>query len=229
METLLVASLVAAVVSGAVAWGYELARSYLRRARLEISSCEYHDDGHTRYFYLTVRNFGRTTARACVPQLTIHLKDWDTVRDGSLVNPASIAGHGTAGLNNVATCWQRADHPIEITIHPGQSQRLELASATSHPGQGEGWIFALPTELGYKQRRIVFGGGGFEYIARVGSDNANPVYAFGQVLTAGRHPPTLELSAGPTAAFGWIPPKMTLGRRIWRYLRRPIQLGPPLI
>lgn len=197
--------IVAAVISGGVAWTYEKIKAYLGRARLEIDSCEIHDDEGRRYFYLTVTNRGQTTARACVAQLTIHLKHWDRVLPGGHFNPSSMVGHGTAGLNNITTVWQRATRPIEVSIHPLQSQRLELATASMSDDE---WVFTVAGDAGYDRPHIRFGGGGFEYIARVGSDNAGPVLCFGQVLNAGQHPPTLEISSAPTQAFAWKPPSL---------------------
>lgn len=227
MEELLIAALVAALVSGAVAWVYESVRAYYRRAKLEVASCEHHDDGMTRYFYVAVRNRGKTTARACVPQLTIHIEDVTKVRDGGLVNQASIAGHGKASLTNVATCWQRADKPISVDVHPGQSQRFELASVTSHQGLGKRWIFSLPTEVGYGIRRVVFEGDGFEYLATVGSDNATPVKTFGHVSLIPSGPPEIRLSTEPTAHLEAPTVNPSLFRRLWPKLRRPLRLGPP--
>ena len=217
--------LAAALTAGLVTWGIDVLRNHLRRARLEIGGCEFVDQGpDTRFYFLTVSNRGLTTARACVGQLTIHLKDRDQVYDVGLVDQESLRGHSTAGLTNFETPWQRLPASVEINIHPKQSQRLAIARAKRN---GE-WGFLIPTETGYEVPRILFGGGGFEYIARVGSDNAAPVVAFGQVLNTGEHPPTMELSEGPTEAFRWTPPRLPLAKRVWRTLRRPVQLlGPP--
>lgn len=70
-ESIWVPALVAAIVSPLVVWGREWLRSYLRRPRLKVVACEYHDDSKNRYFYVTVKNEGKTTARACVGQLTV--------------------------------------------------------------------------------------------------------------------------------------------------------------
>lgn len=222
-KSLLLTSVTAALVSGAVAWAYEAVRSHFRRARLGVDGCEYHDDGQQRFFYLTVTNRGRITARACVPQLTLHLKTWDKVLPGGYFNQSSIDGHGSAGLNNIATVWQRSDRPMEVSIHPGQSQRIEVAAVRIANGE---WIFTIPSEAGYDRPHMRFGGVGFEYIARVGSDNAKPVLCFGQVLNAGAHPPTIEISSQPTASFAWKPPPLLTRarRRLAHRICHPVTL-----
>lgn len=214
MNSYLITTLVAALVSGVAVWFFEAIRTYMYRAKLAIWACEYLDDGHNRYFFLSVTNYGRNTARACVPQLTIHLKDWNKVLDSGMVNNATIAGHGSAGIDNIPAYWERVDRPLEINIHPGQSQRITIGAASLVRSNEFGYIFTIPSELGYKFPRFQFGGGGFEFLARVGSDNAKPIIRFGQVLDAGDYPATIEISGGPTPGFQWQPPKRSFRQKL---------------
>ena len=222
METLVVAALVAAVVSAGVGWVRDAVQEYLRRPQLVIDSCEFHDAGDTRHFYLTVRNKGRTTARACVAQLTIAPLMIDEIYDGALVTRESLLSGGTASLTNVATKWQRVDSTVELDIHPEQSQRLELAAGKvmsggerdPHGNRPEAHsLFFMPTERGYAELRIRFRGKGFQFLLRVGADNAEAVHRWGQILANTPHPPTIELSESrPTNPFPEDPDPLRLLR-----------------
>ena len=66
--------------------------------------------------------------------------------------------------------------------------------------------FTIPMQIGYEMPLAVFSGPGYEFLARVGSDNAEPVLAFGRILWSELNP-TMEPSAEVTPAFR-LPPSL---------------------
>jgi hypothetical protein len=121
-------------------------------------------------------------------------------------------------------CWQRADRSVEIDIHPRQAQRLELAlgqiqceaglPAPSTDPSELFTTFAIPSEAGYPLARFRFRGKGFQFLVRVGADNAEPVHQWGQILAALPAQPSVELSdAEPTNPFPDDPEPLALLRR----------------
>ena len=209
--------LVAASAGALAAWAREAIIGYCRRAKLEVNGCDFHDGGTWREFYIIVKNFGKTTARACVGQLTIAPLKPFKVKSSGLVNENTIRAGSSASLDNISTYWARADKPMEIAIHPGQAQRLVIARARSRSPR-ESSDFTIPTVFGYKPPQIVFSGAGFEYLVSIGSDNADPIFAFGRVLWS-ELGPTIELSDEITQAFQ-LPPIPSLWRRKFKFKYR---------
>jgi len=204
---------IAAIVGALASWAREAIVRYYRRAKLEINGCVFHDDGTWREHYITVRNRGKTTARACVGQITIAPQNPFHVKPDGIVNEDSIRSGSSAPLDDVGLFWYRADKPLEITIHPGQAQRLVIGRARSR-SPIELSDFTIPTGLGYEPPQVIFSGPGYEFIARVGSDNADTILAFGRVLWSELNP-AMELSEGVTEAFRMpnIPKKRWFGLR----------------
>ena len=203
------------------AWIRDTLLRYYRRTKLEINGCDFHDDGEWRIFYLIVWNRGKTTARACVGQLSIAPLNQIHITSSGLATEETIRTGSSAALNNVGTYWSRGDKPIEIAIHPGQSQRLVIGRARSRSPM-EHSNFTIPTELGFEPARIVFSGRGYEFVGRVGSDNADPVLAFGRVLWSELNP-TIELSDGVTDLFK-LPPHLMRKPRWRRWARLMLAL-----
>lgn len=190
---------IAATVGAIAAWAREAVVRYSRRAILEINGCDYHDDGTWREHYIIVRNRGKTTARTCVGQITVAPRNPFQVKPGGIVTEDSIRSHSSASLNDIGLFWYRADKPLEIAIHPEQAQRLVIGRSRSRSSVGN-VDFTIPTGLGYEPPQVVFSGPGYEFIARIGSDNAKPTLAFGQILWSELNP-AMELSEEVTSAF----------------------------
>jgi hypothetical protein len=129
---------------------------------------------------MVVRNEGRTSARACVSQMTFQPLKGARVTGVGLLTQESLDRGGSAGLAGVPTAWVRGDRPVEITIHPHQQQRFEVCRLRRSVASIDDADITIPTEEGYGAPRLVFAGRGFEFAIQVGSDNAEPVARFGR-------------------------------------------------
>jgi hypothetical protein len=164
-------------VAGALAaWARDSYVGWSRRAKLEIiGPAEYSDSGY-QVWQLLVRNRGRNSATACVAQITI-VPLSGSEAFGGLVDSLNTSG---SALSEVLTSWARDDRPVEISIHPSQSMRFEICRVVANrPAQAVAEI-TIPTETGYEFPRVMFRGRGFEFLARVGSSNAQPIARFGR-------------------------------------------------
>jgi hypothetical protein len=98
----------AAFAGALAAWLREVFVNYYRRAKLKVNGCDFHDNGTLREFYVIVRNFGKTTARACVEQLTIVPLKPFKVKSVGLDNEITIRAGSSASLSNISilvSCW----------------------------------------------------------------------------------------------------------------------------
>jgi len=131
-----------------------------------------------------VGNRGETTARACAAQLTIF--PFEPVRPFNLgiEDEAEVAADAIQlylDLRSVTRFWNQSNHPIEINIHPYQSQRIEICRALlrrpSFAGIPE---IRIPGESPSDLPRAMFSSPGFEFCLEVGSESARPATAFGR-------------------------------------------------
>ncbi len=167
--------------------------------------CDFHDDGEWRVFHLLVWNRGKATARGCRGKITIAPLFPLAITGAGLVTERSITSGSSAALDDVGLPWARADKPVEISIHPGSFERLEIGRARSRSPM-ENSDFTIPTELGYSPPRVVFSGPGCEYMARITAENAEPTIVYGRMLWSELNP-TVEISLGPTQQFV-LPPSL---------------------
>jgi hypothetical protein len=181
----------AALAGALAALLVDAARRWYNRPVLEAAGCDYVDseDGNERTWRLVVRNTGRTAARACVGQMTVHplIRPGEPfiVKPFGVVSEAALFG-GSSALDDLPMLWTSRRHQRETTLYPSLAQRLEVGRSQVH-SPIEHANFAIPTEAGYDPPLITFAGPGYAFLVKVAAEGTGPLVVTGRVLWDARN------------------------------------------
>jgi hypothetical protein len=217
------AAIAAAVIStlGGVLGGW-VRDSYVahrRRPRLTILGYGAHREDSMRVLYLTVENQGRTTATGCTAQMSIVSPTHGPLPPMPRL-PAEVIGHPDGIFADIPVPWFHDESPTVLSIHPTQRQRL-IVGGYSY----ETHALRIPSPTTLTPPRLEIRGHlGYDFVVRIGADNAATTLAGGRV--ADDSPDALKITPIPLVQPWWPYPRQRAGfiPHTWPWWERALRL-----